>query len=119
MGALTHSIRAERVRAILKSLLLCALRGAMANLGKQTGEEGWLFAGFRMSTRSKRSGRLGHIRRLGAFRSLHDLELDRISFLQRSVAIPDNRRIVDKHIRSIVPADEPIPLGIIKPLHSS
>jgi len=72
-----------------------------------------------ISTRSKRSGRFGHIRRLGAFRSLHDLELDRVSFLQRSVAIPEYRRVMYEHIGPVFPPDESIPLRIIEPFHSS
>jgi hypothetical protein len=35
--------------------------------------------------------RLGYVRRLRPFWTLHDLELDRISFLQRPVTISDDR----------------------------
>lgn len=50
-----------------------------------------------------------YVRGLGAFRSLDDLELYRVSFLQRAVAIPDNRRIMDKYVWTIVAPDESIP----------
>jgi hypothetical protein len=33
----------------------------------------------------------GHVRRLGSFRALHDLEFYRISFLQCPVSIADDR----------------------------
>jgi hypothetical protein len=50
---------------------------------------------------------------------LHDLEFDRISFLQCPVSIADDRRIVYEHIGAIFSPDESVSLGIIEPLDCS
>ena len=42
------------------------------------------------STRSSLIG-FGHVRGLGSFRALHNLEFDRISFLQCPVTVADDR----------------------------
>src|SRR6516165_8763251 len=65
------------------------------------------------------SGRFGHIRCLRPFRALHYFEFDRISFLQRTVTLADDRRIMYEHIGPVVPPNEPVPFGIIEPLYSS
>ena len=51
------------------------------------------------------------------FRALHDLKFDRIPFLQRPVAIPDDRRIMDEYIWAVFTSDESVSLRIIKPFH--
>ena len=50
---------------------------------------------------------------------MHDLEFDRITFLQCSVAIADNRRIVYEYIGPVFSPDETITLCIVKPLYRS
>jgi hypothetical protein len=65
------------------------------------------------------SGCFGHIRGLGTFRALHNLEFDRISFLQRAVTIPDDRRVMYEHIGAIFSPDESISFRVIEPLHCS
>jgi len=65
------------------------------------------------------STRFRHVRRLGSFRSLHDLELHRISFLQCPVSLADDRRIMYEHIGAVVPPDESIPFRIVKPFNCS
>jgi hypothetical protein len=60
-----------------------------------------------------------HVRCLGAFRSLDNFELYRISFLQGAVAIPHNSGIMNKYIWTIVSPYEAIPFRVIKPFHGS
>src|SRR5262245_49257901 len=56
---------------------------------------------------------------LGTFGPLNDLKLDRISFLQGSVPVARDGRIVHEHIRPIVATYESVALGIIEPLYVS
>src|SRR5206468_12426054 len=65
-----------------------------------------------------RSGR-PNVRSLLALRALHDVELDRLSLGQRSIAIADDRREVHEDVISIGPSDEPVPLLVAEPLHRS
>jgi hypothetical protein len=50
-----------------------------------------------------------YVRCLGAFRSLDNFELYRISFLQSAVAIPHDSGIMNKNIWTIVAPYESIP----------
>jgi hypothetical protein len=61
----------------------------------------------------------GHVRRLGSFRALHDLKFYRISFLQRPVAIADDRGVVYEDIGAVFSPYESVSLRIIEPLNSS
>lgn len=45
-----------------------------------------------------------------AFRTLYDLELNRIALLQGSIAVSDNGGVMNKNIRAIVTPDETVPL---------
>jgi hypothetical protein len=63
--------------------------------------------------------RFGYVRRLGPFRTLHDIKFDRISFLQRPVSIADDRRIVYEHVGAIFSPDESVSLRIIEPFNCS
>jgi len=65
------------------------------------------------------SGTLLNFRCLRSFGSLHYLEFDRITLLQRPVTISGYRRVVYEHIGPIFPAYESVSLRIIKPLHCS
>jgi hypothetical protein len=49
--------------------------------------------------------------------ALDNVEFDIIALLQALVSIHLNRTVVDKHIRPIVPADKPVTLRIVEPLH--
>jgi hypothetical protein len=60
-----------------------------------------------------------HVRCLWAFRSLDDLELYGISFLQSAVAIPHDSGIMNKYVWTIVSPYEAVPFRIIKPFHGS
>ena len=51
--------------------------------------------------------------------SLHQAELDGLSFLQAAESLSLNRRVVDEDVFAILPADEPVPLGVVEPLHRS
>jgi len=59
------------------------------------------------------------VRGLWTFLALRDLELYLISFLKALVALRSNRAVVHKDISAIVPSDEAVALGIVKPLHGT
>jgi hypothetical protein len=50
---------------------------------------------------------------------LHNLKFYRISFLQRPVAIADDRRIMYEYIGPVFPPDESVSFRIIEPLYCS
>jgi hypothetical protein len=50
---------------------------------------------------------------------LYYFKLDRITFLQRAVSIPDYRRIVYEYIRPVFPAYESVSFRVIEPLYRS
>jgi hypothetical protein len=56
---------------------------------------------------------------LRPLRSLNNLELDRISFLQSAITIAGDCRIVDENVGTVVAPYEPVPFGIIEPLYRS
>jgi hypothetical protein len=56
---------------------------------------------------------------LGTFRALNDLKFNGISLLQGTVTFTDDGGIMYKNVWSVIAPDEPVPLGIIEPLHSS
>ena len=56
---------------------------------------------------------------LRPLRSLHNLELDHVSFLQSAITFTNNRGIVNENIRAIVAPDEAIPFRVIEPLHGA
>ena len=62
---------------------------------------------------------LCHVRCLGAFRSLDNLELYRVSFLQGAVAIPYDCGIMNKNVWTIFAPDEAVPFRVIKPFYGS
>ncbi len=49
-----------------------------------------------------------HVRRLGTFRPLDYLELDRIALLKSTVTITHDRGIMNEHIRSIISPNETV-----------
>jgi len=53
---------------------------------------------------------------LGTLLTLNDVELYVIALFQGFVAIQLNCGIVNEYIRSVVAADESVPLGVVKPL---
>ena len=59
----------------------------------------------------------GYLIGLGSFRPLDDVELYLVTFLQGFVAVQLNRAVVYEDIRTVVTAEESVPLGIIEPLH--
>src|SRR6266852_1812976 len=73
----------------------------------------------RACTRYARSTGLLHVGRLRTFRSLHNLEFDRLSFLQGAVTIPDDGRVMNKNIRAVLPANETVAFRVIEPFYSS
>lgn len=58
-----------------------------------------------------------NVRRLPTFRALHDFEFDGIPFLQRTVTVADNGRVMNKNIGAVITSDKAITLGVVKPLH--
>src|SRR5258708_10242357 len=72
------------------------------------------------SIRSKfLSGAFLHLGRLRSFGSLYYVKFDRITLLQRPVAIPGDCRIVYEYIGPIFPAYESVSFRIIEPLYCS
>src|SRR5579859_1575785 len=65
------------------------------------------------------SGAFFHLGRLRSFGSLYYLEFDRITLLQRPVAITVYRRVVYEYIGPILPAYESVSFRIIEPLYCS
>jgi hypothetical protein len=64
-----------------------------------------------------RSGGAGHIRSLGAFGTLGNLEFDLVAFLQTLIAFGGNGAVVNEDVwLPILPSDKPIALGVVKPL---
>jgi hypothetical protein len=60
-----------------------------------------------------------HVGSLRTLRSLHNFEIDGISFLQSTVPLANNGRIVNENIRAIVAPNESVPLGVIEPFHGA
>jgi hypothetical protein len=48
---------------------------------------------------------------------LHDLKLDAISLLQRSVAFTRNVGVMNENVRTVISPDKAVALGIYEPLH--
>ena len=60
--------------------------------------------------------RLGNVAGLRPLRTVDDLELDRLAFLERPEAVPLDRREVHKHVTPAFALDETIALGVVEPL---
>jgi len=54
--------------------------------------------------------------RLGTFLALDDVEFNVIALLQGLVSIQLNGRIVNEHIRTVIPSDESIAFCVVEPL---
>src|SRR5258708_17549542 len=52
----------------------------------------------------------------GPFWTLHDLKLYAVSLIQSFESVLYNRAVMYKNIRAVLTPDEPISLGIVKPL---
>src|SRR5712691_4189202 len=59
---------------------------------------------------------LGHVAGLRALRTVDDLELHRLAFLERTEAVALNGRVVHEDVTASVALDEPVPLGVVEPL---
>lgn len=57
-----------------------------------------------------------YVRCLWSFLALDDLEFDWVPFLQALVAVRGDGTVVNEDIRTTFATDEPITLGIVKPL---
>lgn len=68
------------------------------------------FAPAVLMIQTRPSGRFGHIRCLRPLGTLDNFEFDRISFLQRTVTLADDRRIMYEDIGPVVPPDESVSL---------
>ena len=53
------------------------------------------------------------------FLALNDFKFDLIAFSEAFVTFRRDRAVVNKHIGTVVPTDESITLGVVKPLHST
>src|SRR5439155_9802951 len=56
---------------------------------------------------------------LRSFRALSDFGFDCVSFLQALISLGGDSAVMDEHVRSIVPSDKSVPLGVIEPLYRS
>jgi hypothetical protein len=54
---------------------------------------------------------------LRTFLSLNDVEFDLVPFFQALVSIELDRAVMNKHVGSIIPANETVTLRVIEPLH--
>jgi hypothetical protein len=59
------------------------------------------------------------VRRLRAFRSLHNFKFNDVSFLQCAVAVTDDGGIVNEHVRAIVAPDKAISFCVIEPFYGA
>src|SRR5882762_8315267 len=59
---------------------------------------------------------LGHVAGLWALRTVDDLELYRLAFLERTEPVALNGRVVHEDITASVALDEPVTLGVVEPL---
>src|ERR1700704_4664983 len=53
---------------------------------------------------------------LRAFRTVNDLEFDRLAFLERTEAVALDSRIVNEDVTASVALDESVTLGVVEPL---
>ena len=60
-----------------------------------------------------------HILGLPPFRALDHIELYLLTFLQAAESVRLDGREVYKHVLAVLAADEPIALGVVKPLYCS
>lgn len=60
-----------------------------------------------------------YVFRLPAFRSLYNIELDRLTLFEGAESVTLNRRVMNEHVVAIGTADESEALGIVKPFHCS
>jgi hypothetical protein len=60
-----------------------------------------------------------HCIRLLAFLPLDNVELDFVTFVERFIPVRLNRRVVDEYIWRVIPSDESIAFGVVKPLNYS
>src|SRR5262245_20512665 len=58
----------------------------------------------------------GDVAGLRAFRTVNDLELHCLTFLERAEAVALNGRVVHEDIAASITLDEPIPLCVVEPL---
>ena len=59
---------------------------------------------------------LRHVASLLAFGTVDDLELDRLTFLERPETIALDGREVDEHVRPAFAFNETVTLGVVEPL---
>src|SRR5258708_7745663 len=57
----------------------------------------------------------GHICSLRSFRTLGNLEFNRVPLVQGFVSLADDCRIVDKYIWTVIAPDKPVPSGVVEP----
>jgi hypothetical protein len=62
---------------------------------------------------------LSHIRGLRAFLTFGDFEFHLVSLLQALVTLRTDRAVMNKHVRPICAADEPVSFSVIEPLDGS
>src|SRR5262245_6232808 len=58
----------------------------------------------------------GDVAGLRAFRTVNDLELHCLTFLERAEAVALNGRVVHEDIAASITLDEPVPLCVVEPL---
>src|SRR5256885_12647999 len=58
----------------------------------------------------------GDVAGLRAFRTVNDLELDRLALFERSEAVARDGRVVHEDVTASVAFDEPVTLGVVEPL---
>src|SRR5258708_40255157 len=59
---------------------------------------------------------LGNVAGLRALRTVNDLELHCLTFLERTEAVALDGRVVHEDIAASVTLDETVPLGVVEPL---
>ena len=74
---------------------------------------------FLFRNKENRLDNWGHVGRLRAFGALRDLELNGLSLLQGFKAFRLDRGVMHEHVRTGLPGDEAVALGVVEPLHGS
>jgi hypothetical protein len=115
LKARRFSVSPSQKKFVSSLSLLRSLREIVSvhtfHLQKEKSKKGWTCAAYLFASFDLHDS--GSLRSFGP---LHDLEADTVSLLKCPIPVYHNPRIVDKDIRSVFTAYEPIALGVAEPL---
>jgi len=62
---------------------------------------------------------LGYVVGLRTSGTLHNLKFHCITLFEGPIAIPDDGRVMNENIGTVIPSDETVPLRVVEPLYSA